>query len=160
MVGLTATPVFTRDCTGCGACLLTCPTHAIRPVSGRVPVVLRASAPLCTGCGECVEVCPADAVRLPGHPDPVTPASTVSQPLHEPAVPVGSAGSVSWLSREPVVPAGPASAVSQPPHGPADPAGSVSRPYGEPAASASVVIPASAAARRVASTEEDRCQKL
>ena len=25
------TPVITTDCRGCGACLLTCPEHAIRP---------------------------------------------------------------------------------------------------------------------------------
>jgi ferredoxin len=47
-------------CQGCGACLLTCPTHAIRPDGGRL--VVRAG--LCTGCGECVEVCPVDAVDL------------------------------------------------------------------------------------------------
>ena len=56
---LAAALAFTAACTGCGACLLTCPTHAIRPVGGRLTVDDR-----CTGCGECVEVCPADAVRL------------------------------------------------------------------------------------------------
>jgi Pyruvate/2-oxoacid:ferredoxin oxidoreductase delta subunit len=49
-------------CTGCGACLLTCPTHAIRPRGGR----LEARTDLCTGCGECVEVCPADAITIEG----------------------------------------------------------------------------------------------
>lgn len=49
--------VFTAGCTGCGACLLTCPEHAI---VASVPLRLRADR--CTGCGECVEVCPADAV--------------------------------------------------------------------------------------------------
>jgi ferredoxin len=52
---------FGAACTGCSACLLTCPTHAIRPVGGR----LRARDDRCTGCGECVEVCPADAITLP-----------------------------------------------------------------------------------------------
>lgn len=47
-------------CQGCGACLLTCPEHAIRPVPGG----LRVLALRCTGCGECVEICPVDAVRL------------------------------------------------------------------------------------------------
>ncbi len=50
-------------CAGCGACLLTCPTHAIRPAGG----LLYALAERCTGCGECVEICPVDAVRL--HPE-------------------------------------------------------------------------------------------
>jgi ferredoxin len=57
-----ATPSGDRfaGCVGCGACLLTCPTHAIRPVEGR----LHAREERCTGCGECVEVCPVDAVVL------------------------------------------------------------------------------------------------
>jgi Pyruvate/2-oxoacid:ferredoxin oxidoreductase delta subunit len=46
----------TGDCAGCGACLLTCPEHAIRPVGGRL-IVLDS----CTGCGECAEVCPVEA---------------------------------------------------------------------------------------------------
>jgi len=49
----------TSACTGCGACLLTCPTHAIRPGTGGPLVVLDT---LCNQCHECVEVCPADAV--------------------------------------------------------------------------------------------------
>ena len=48
---------FTDDCTACGACLLTCPEHAI--VAG---LPLRVREDRCTSCGECVEVCPADAV--------------------------------------------------------------------------------------------------
>ena len=51
------TYVFTADCTACGACLLTCPEHAI--VAG---LPLRVRDDRCTSCGECVEVCPADAV--------------------------------------------------------------------------------------------------
>ncbi|MFL6111671.1 MAG: 4Fe-4S binding protein [Catenulispora sp.] len=47
-------------CQGCGACLLTCPEHAIRPEGG----TLRVRADRCTGCGECVEVCPVDAITL------------------------------------------------------------------------------------------------
>jgi NAD-dependent dihydropyrimidine dehydrogenase PreA subunit len=53
-------PVVTAECRGCGACLLTCPEHAIRP-QGRVLVVLRE---LCSECGECVEICPADAIEV------------------------------------------------------------------------------------------------
>jgi len=53
-------PVITAECRGCGACLLTCPEHAIRP-HGNPLVVL---GELCTQCGECVEVCPADAIEM------------------------------------------------------------------------------------------------
>ncbi|MGH3175430.1 MAG: ATP-binding protein [Streptosporangiaceae bacterium] len=54
-------PVITTDCRGCGACLLTCPEHAIRPGASGQLVVL---GKLCTDCGECVEVCPADAIEM------------------------------------------------------------------------------------------------
>ena len=54
------TPVITAGCRGCGACLLTCPEHALRP-QGAALVVLPG---LCTECGECVEVCPADAIEM------------------------------------------------------------------------------------------------
>nr|WP_308440663.1 4Fe-4S binding protein [Catellatospora coxensis] len=57
-------PVRFDGCQGCGACLLTCPTHAIRPIGGTGPARLYARPGLCTGCGECVEVCPVDAVTL------------------------------------------------------------------------------------------------
>ncbi len=53
--------VVTDQCRGCGACLLTCPGHAIRPGAGRPLVVLD---DLCTECGECVEICPADAIEV------------------------------------------------------------------------------------------------
>lgn len=47
-------------CTACGACLRTCPEHALRPAPQR-PVVV---ATRCTSCGECVEICPTDAITL------------------------------------------------------------------------------------------------
>ncbi|MGH3769651.1 MAG: cobalamin biosynthesis protein [Pseudonocardiaceae bacterium] len=47
-------------CTACGACLRTCPEHALRPAPKR-PVVIAAR---CTSCGECVEICPTDAITL------------------------------------------------------------------------------------------------
>ena len=53
-------PVRVTDrCQGCGACLLTCPAHAIRPQGGRLLVL----AGPCTGCLECLEVCPVDAIE-------------------------------------------------------------------------------------------------
>lgn len=49
-------------CQGCGACLLTCPEHAIRP-DGAALVV---RDDLCTGCLECLEVCPVGAIDATG----------------------------------------------------------------------------------------------
>jgi len=53
--------LMTADCTACGACLLTCPEHAI---TASLPLQVKGDR--CTDCGECVEICPADAiVRVP-----------------------------------------------------------------------------------------------
>jgi electron transport complex protein RnfB len=55
----------TAACTGCGACLATCPERALRAASagalaaGTPPLITLADR--CTGCGECMEICPADA---------------------------------------------------------------------------------------------------
>jgi NAD-dependent dihydropyrimidine dehydrogenase PreA subunit len=51
--------LVTDRCQGCGACLLTCPEHAIRP-HGNPLLVIR---DLCTDCLECIDVCPADAIE-------------------------------------------------------------------------------------------------
>ena len=48
------------SCQGCGACLLTCPEHALRAAPRRPLLVPE----LCTGCGECAEVCPVDAITV------------------------------------------------------------------------------------------------
>ena len=70
--------VVTSRCQGCGACLLTCPERAIRPLGRPAPATPATGAigpaagparlivleKLCTGCGECVEVCPVDAIGL------------------------------------------------------------------------------------------------
>jgi ferredoxin len=45
-------------CTACGACLSTCPEHALLPAARR-PLVVAAR---CSGCGECVEICPRGAI--------------------------------------------------------------------------------------------------
>ncbi len=52
-------PVEVIVCQGCGACLLTCPEHALVPR----PRGLDVRADRCTGCGECIEVCPVDAIK-------------------------------------------------------------------------------------------------
>ena len=62
-------------CQGCGACLLTCPTHAIRPVGGGR---LQALHHLCTLCLECIEVCPVDAVRIEAAPQDPTSCPAVA----------------------------------------------------------------------------------
>jgi Pyruvate/2-oxoacid:ferredoxin oxidoreductase delta subunit len=54
--GVATAFMVTAGCAGCGACLLTCPEHAIRPAQGGLVVL-----DTCTGCGECAEVCPVDA---------------------------------------------------------------------------------------------------
>jgi Pyruvate/2-oxoacid:ferredoxin oxidoreductase delta subunit len=59
-VAAAVTRVAIGACQGCGACLLTCPEHAIRP-SGATLVVL---ADRCSGCGECLEICPVDAISI------------------------------------------------------------------------------------------------
>jgi electron transport complex protein RnfB len=53
--------VSAPDCTGCGACLRTCPERALRPVAVPGASLLLVTG-ACTGCLECVEVCPADAI--------------------------------------------------------------------------------------------------
>lgn len=50
--------VIDDRCTACGACLPTCPEHALRLAPGR-PLLVEGR---CTACLECVEVCPADAI--------------------------------------------------------------------------------------------------
>lgn len=60
--GVTTRFVVTSACAGCGACLLTCPEHALRPTPDqRQPLAVLDDQ--CTRCGECVEVCPVDAIE-------------------------------------------------------------------------------------------------
>ncbi len=46
-------------CTGCGACLTTCPERAL-VAAPRQPLVIDQR---CTTCMACIEVCPAGAIR-------------------------------------------------------------------------------------------------
>ena len=45
-------------CSGCGACLVTCPHRAL----SRAPSGILIDAQRCTSCWECVEICPRDAL--------------------------------------------------------------------------------------------------
>jgi ferredoxin len=74
------TVLITARCTGCGACLLTCPEHALRP-TGEIGQPLVALADRCTDCDECVEICPADAIV----PLPQIARRTGSRPMEVPA---------------------------------------------------------------------------
>lgn len=74
---------FTAACTGCGACLLTCPTHAIRPAGGQLYCLNE----LCTGCAECVEICPADAITMPETIFADLVPLTQTELAHDPAAP-------------------------------------------------------------------------
>lgn len=59
-----AAPEIGPECTGCEACVRTCPVGALlaqRTVAG-LRLDLEASA--CVGCGECARVCPERAVVL------------------------------------------------------------------------------------------------
>ncbi len=49
---------ITAACTACGACLATCPEHALRRAPKRPTVDLAA----CTACWACIEICPAGAI--------------------------------------------------------------------------------------------------
>ena len=54
--------VATRACAGCGACLRTCPEHALRAAEPGGPGPIVTLVDRCTGYGECMEVCPVDAL--------------------------------------------------------------------------------------------------
>ncbi len=51
--------VIDTRCTGCGACLATCPERALVRAPRRPLVV----AERCTACLACIEVCPVDAIH-------------------------------------------------------------------------------------------------
>jgi MinD superfamily P-loop ATPase len=53
---------LTDACSGCGSCLVTCPTSALTPAR-RHPVLDPAR---CTGCLACIEVCPVEAITEVG----------------------------------------------------------------------------------------------
>jgi precorrin-8X/cobalt-precorrin-8 methylmutase len=53
------TILITSACTACGACLATCPEHALSPAPHRPAV----DDERCTDCLACLEVCPVDAIH-------------------------------------------------------------------------------------------------
>ncbi|MBE2221974.1 MAG: 4Fe-4S binding protein [Anaerolineae bacterium] len=56
-------PQIDKDiCTGCGDCIVICPTNALALESGAA-VVTDSSA--CNYCAECETICPVDAIALP-----------------------------------------------------------------------------------------------
>jgi Pyruvate/2-oxoacid:ferredoxin oxidoreductase delta subunit len=59
---LIAPVIEQRLCSGCGACIATCPDRVILPSPG-APLV---SVEVCSGCWDCVEVCPTGAIREAG----------------------------------------------------------------------------------------------
>jgi NAD-dependent dihydropyrimidine dehydrogenase PreA subunit len=48
-------------CTGCGACVIYCPTSAVE-MRGTFPEIVRPAD--CVYCGACEEACPSDAIVL------------------------------------------------------------------------------------------------
>ncbi len=51
-----------EKCTGCGDCVVKCPTHAVELVSGK-PVMVRPD--VCDYCTECETFCSVGAIRCP-----------------------------------------------------------------------------------------------
>lgn len=54
------TVTIDASCTACGACLVTCPTHALLAAPKR-PLVVDGR---CTDCWDCIEICPAGAIDV------------------------------------------------------------------------------------------------
>ncbi len=61
--------VHTEACTGCVACVTTCPYDAISMIMCDGRDVATISAAVCKGCGGCAPVCPEDAIDLLGYTD-------------------------------------------------------------------------------------------
>jgi heterodisulfide reductase subunit A len=61
--------VDTAACTGCDACVPSCPYDAISTIMCDGREVAAISASVCKGCGGCVPVCPEDAIDLLGYTD-------------------------------------------------------------------------------------------
>ena len=49
-------------CTGCGDCVVQCPTGVVKVTNGKVEVI---NALGCNYCTECETYCPTDAIKCP-----------------------------------------------------------------------------------------------
>ncbi len=58
--------IDTAACTGCGACIATCPTRSLR----RARKAVAYTPDSCRGDRSCVEICPAGAIGLKVEPLP------------------------------------------------------------------------------------------
>jgi heterodisulfide reductase subunit A len=57
-------------CTGCGACIVTCPFNAIDlQMNGNDRQVAKVNVVQCKGCGSCVVACPSKAMQQRGYSD-------------------------------------------------------------------------------------------
>lgn len=55
-----AVKIDVEKCTGCEACVESCPSEAIKMVAGKASTVLQD----CVDCGVCVDECPVDAISM------------------------------------------------------------------------------------------------
>ncbi|MDP2729546.1 MAG: 4Fe-4S dicluster domain-containing protein [Dehalococcoidales bacterium] len=62
MVRLPLPDIDVERCTGCGDCVVVCPTGAVKVVDGKAVMV---SPDVCLYCTDCEPVCPAQAIRCP-----------------------------------------------------------------------------------------------
>jgi ferredoxin len=81
-------------CTACGACILTCPEHALLPAPRRPEV----RDDRCTDCLACVEICPTGAITPAGAPLAPPPARA---PLAPPPARAPLAPPPALLARRP-----------------------------------------------------------
>ncbi|MBG17738.1 MAG: hypothetical protein CMB77_05230 [Euryarchaeota archaeon] len=57
-VSTTGIEILPKVCFGCGACIMSCPAHAISLIDRLAEVELND----CTGCDFCVPMCPVEAI--------------------------------------------------------------------------------------------------